>query len=188
MIFVNQKKKSQKIEIMKITKLLLAIFVFIITLFTTSCEKYQDGVAGRVFMSVSWSNDEPDYIETGNSNFPTSFFYDDYYETTPGIYTIYYEGVFWNGSANAKYSWEVDYELWISPGESARSTRDGLNGLDNYFNIDLSPYGPYTSMTNKRMSNNESNIEVLEPGVYRIIKKSNEYNIKITYKNVTKTK
>jgi hypothetical protein len=171
---------------MKTLTLTLTSFAFLITLLTTSCEKYSDGIPGKSFMSLSWSTDEPDYIETGNSSFPQSFYYDDYYETRPGYYTLYYEGKVWNGYSFAKYAWEIDYEIWVNPGEISHGNYNGLDGADNYFNIDLSPYGPYSSMDNYRKSADyKETIKEISPGIFQIIKNSNGCNIKITYKNVT---
>lgn len=160
-------------------------FVAIITLLTFSCEKYEDGYPGRAYLSISWSNDEPDYIETGNSSFPQSFYYEDYYRSMPGFYTLYYEGYVWNGSSTAKYAWEVDYEIWINPGETAQHDRNGFDGADTYFNIDLSPYGPYTSVSKSLENLINHHVTQLENGDYQIIEKRNEYNLKITYKNAT---
>lgn len=160
--------------------------ILTIVLTSTSCEKYHDGQPGRAFISLSWSNDEPDYIETGNSSIPVSFFYDDYYETNTGFYTLYYEGKVWNGTSYSKYAWEVDYEIWINPGEVSDGRSDGLDGLDNFFNIDLSPFGPYTSSYSARKSNTiKNNIKEIKPGVFQILQQSNEYHLKITYRNVT---
>lgn len=135
-----------------------------------------DGNPGNAFISLNYSENEPSYLEVGNSSVPSYFQWSRYYRTMPGIYLLYYEGEIWNGRSYSIYAWEVEYEVYILLGENGGPNYNGRDGADTYLDIDLSPYGPYMEYTEGYKLTNEP----------IVIEKGNDvYNIKIKYKQVT---
>jgi hypothetical protein len=161
----------------------------IITLFSlillSSCERYgSDGRPGMAFLSVNWDVSKPTYLDVGTSDIPEVFEWGTYYRAYPGINTLYYDGKVWNGSTWANYAWEVDYEIYENPGENGRPHYNGRDGLNSYFDIVCTPYGPDITSYNALIKPGETTNDVNWTPI-TVIKRDGNYSIKITYKNVT---
>lgn len=102
-----------------------------------------DGHPGNAYVSLTWIDAKPEYIDAGSSGIPAVFYWDKYYPARPGYYTLYYEGSVWNGYAKSFYAWEISYEIWRMEGEDGGLYHHGDNGADTYFTLECSPYGPY---------------------------------------------
>jgi len=85
----------------------------------------------------------PDYLDAGTPDIPATFEWGRSYRAFPGLYVLYYEGHYWNGSGNVNYAWEMDYEIWEAAGEPGGYNFDGEDGPDTWFTLWLSPTGPY---------------------------------------------
>lgn len=128
------------------------------------------------YLALTWSEDEPEYIDAGTAAIPEVFYWNDYYHVHPGFYTLYYDGIYNDGYDYVDYAWEVDYEIY---------TNNGVYSDDNYFTVDLNPYGPYVYEDYKSTTANIS-FKVLEKNESKIVilKEMKEYSLKITYKKV----
>ncbi|MFC1731942.1 hypothetical protein ACFL6I_16610 [candidate division KSB1 bacterium] len=152
------------------------------TLILGSCSKGFDGRDGRAFLSVTWDVDVPDFIEVGNPSFPPSFYYGEFYLVNPGYYVMYYEGIFWNGYDWIPYAWDIEYEIIENRGEPGGYSYDGRDGLDNYFTLRCTPYGPYPYQL-KSAETDENGEKIIEERENSIIvtKELESFSIKITY-------
>lgn len=161
----------------------------------TSCTNYydydtsgRDGYPGKAYLALHWDLDEPDFIDAGTSDIPPVFEWGAYYLTNPGIYTFYYDGEDWDGYRWNEYAWEVDFEIWINPGEQGSKYYDGLDGMNNFFSIVCSPYGPdvlYDGKSYKKTTASESKIPDVGTKITRELT-SNDLQMKVTYKRVDK--
>lgn len=164
------------------------LFAGALLIFLSSCEKDYwgyDGFDGRAYLALSWSDTEPDYIEPGTHAIPNRFYWDEFYRISPGIYTMYYDGEFWDGYGWLEYAWEVDFEIWINYGEEGSLFYDGQDGADNYFVVECNPYGPFVFMDLKSKAVN-AKYEVLESSenTTSILMKEKHFSMKLTYRKV----
>ncbi len=160
---------------------LLSYSILLITLLgLTSCsedywiiESPQRSIA---YLALTWSEDEPDYIDVGTNAIPEVFYWNDYYHIHSGFYSLYYDGLYNDGYNYIEYAWEVEYEIY---------TNNGSYIEDNYFSIDLNPNGPLVYLDYKTTSIN-SNFKVLENSKSKIVilKEEKGYLLKITYNKV----
>jgi hypothetical protein len=166
-------------------------------LFLTSCEDDgfygYDGRPGKSYLGLEWDYTAPDYIDVGTGDVPPVFNWGQYYLTYPGIYTLYYEGEVWNGFRWTFYAWEIDYEVFIIPGEPGGRNYNGRDGADSYFTLELTPYGPniYRDIYHKKTApEKEVDInKILESEINQeFVKeyKNEGYGIKIKYRRVEK--
>jgi hypothetical protein len=172
----TERKIQQKMSSYNKSFVLIILFS---ALFFSSCERYgSDGYPGRAYLSVNWDVSKPNYLDVGTSDIPEIFEWGTYYRTYPGIYTLNYSGRVWKTSYWSNYSCLVDYEIYENPGQQGGANYDGRDGLNSYFDIVCTPYGPdISSYDNKIKPDNE-------PKSITIIKNSGSYSIKITYKKV----
>jgi hypothetical protein len=175
----------------KINKNIIKIlFTGILLLMLTSCEKDYwgyDGFDGRAYLALSWSDSEPYYIEPGSHAIPNLFYWDEYYRINPGIYTMYYDGEYYDGYGWLEYAWEVDYEIWINYGEEGSLFYDGRDGADNYFVVECNPYGPfvYRDLKSKVVKPEYEVLESSENAISLLMKKE-FFSMKVTYRKVEK--
>jgi hypothetical protein len=162
-------------------------------LMLTSCEKDNDfygydGLPGRAFLSVIWIDAEPYYLDAGTSAIPRVFEWGRYYRAYPGFYWLYYDGEIFNGYSYSFYAWEMEYEIWETPGEPGGYGYHGRNGTDTYFTLELSPYGPYYYISDRYKSEDgvEVKVEKTDEDVYTITKTSEDFTMKIMYKKAEK--
>ena len=164
--------------------LLLAVTIL------SSCYKEpwygRNGQPGNAFLSLTWIDVKPEYIDAGTGDIPPVFQYGTYYKAWPGFYTLYYEGRFWNGQANLFYAWEVDYEIWVTAGEPGGMYYNGANGPDNYFTIEMSPYGPWVYGPGYKSSELPDGYQLKEASDDKIIieKSGTDFGITLTYRKV----
>jgi len=157
-------------------------------LFLTSCYKEPcrglDGRPGRAFLAVTWVDDQPDFINSGNSAIPPVFDYGAFYISHTGLYRFYYEGSIWSGHANALYAWEIDYEIWIHLGQPGGYGFNGADGPDNYFTMECSPFGPYLYTGTYKSDTTQARIieQTDEGGVMEI--EGETHSIRMTYRRV----
>lgn len=179
---VFPRKSTLKIKTALITSYLL-------TLMLSSCyvEPWygHDGRPGVAYLSITWIDDEPAYINTGTSAIPQYFYWDKYYRANPGYYTMYYEGDYWNGYNWAFYAWEIDYEIWRANGEPGGLYHNGANGPDTYFTLECSPFGPYVYEDLKSAPANVD-FEILQESEdeITILKSDKDFHLKATYRKV----
>ncbi len=181
-------KRFAELNLKKILKTSL-LFV-LISLFLSSC--YRDdpyyppaqGLPGDAFLALTWEYDIPDYLDVGTADIPAYFEWGRYYFVRPGFYTCYYEGIFWDYTHYATYAWEVDYEIWINLGTSSTPYRPAYNGADNFFTLELNPYGPFVYSSYKSAAVESLEFEVLSETADEIVilKTEEAYSMKVTYK------
>jgi hypothetical protein len=158
----------------------------------SSCEKEPyfgyDGKPGKAFISLMWVDAKPDYIDAGTGDIPHIFEWGRYYRTYPGINRLYYDGQFWNGHNYSFYAWEMDYEIWENLGEPGGYGYNGRNGSDNYFTLELSPFGPYiyTNDLYKDVCNCEVLIDSTAENEITVTKISENFTLKINFTKVEK--
>lgn len=171
----------------KLTKLphfatLLMIILVATSSLLTSCVKIEEaGHPGRSFVSLVWNETPPTFVDAGTYAFPRHFQYNQYYLIEPGSYHLYYEGTDYYYGEYYDYAWDMDYEIWINP-----SRHSGYDGADNYFTLELNPYGPDWYVEAKGGKTEISGYQVLECTEKRVVleRKSNDVGIKITYSRV----
>ena len=159
-------------------------------LFLTSCETVgYDGLDGRSYLALTYTGDEPDYIDAGTGSIPEYFYWDEYYRARPGFYTMYYDGVFYKGFSLREYAWELDYEIYFLEGEPGGYGYNGSDAPDTYFTIECNPYGPYYYEDSYKASLAEGT-KVLSESEDKIVveKTKGQYGMKVTYSKVEKRK
>jgi hypothetical protein len=114
-------------------------------LLPTSCcdDRGDDGRPGRAYLALHWEVDMPDYLNAGTPDIPATFEWGRYYRAFPGWYTLYYEGSFFNGQNNVNYAWDMEYEIYEMAGSKGTYYSDGDDGPDAFFDLVLSPFGPF---------------------------------------------
>jgi hypothetical protein len=185
------KKLSAFPKRIKTPLLLFAALVATSLLITnTSCTVGADGRPGLAYLSFEWEVSKPEYIDCGTPAVPPNFYYGTFYRTNPGLYTAYYDGKVWNGMAWGSYAWEMDYEIWILPGQRGGYGYNGKDGLNTYLTFVCSPYGPklFRSESYMRKGTPAEPTRIHEattPGGEQVIEYTvNEYTIKVTYRAV----
>ena len=175
----------------------LSFILIIAALFTiTSCDDYYDGRPGRAYLSLTWYDAEPTFIDVGTHEIPETFYWDDYYRIDPGIYLLYYEGEIKIGPNWAYYSWEIEYEIWVNRGEDGiPGEYFGMDGEDTYFTVECSPYGPYIVTEegyykSSRTKQLPENFELISKTDNEIIiqQTAKTHSIKATYRKVERRK
>jgi hypothetical protein len=173
----------------KVTRSSVRILLPVLLILSLSaCEKAwhgSDGRPGDAFIALTWQVEEPNYIDAGTGAIPPRFYYGQYYKINPGFYELYYEGSIWTGQFWGFYAWEVTYEIWEVPGERGDWYYNGANGPDNYFDIEMSPYGPYVYSSYKS-GEMDSKYEIIEKSddLVVIVQKGEGINMKATFKKV----
>lgn len=111
----------------------------------SSCcdDRGDDGRPGRAYLALHWEVDMPDYLDAGTPDIPATFEWGRYYRAFPGWYTLYYEGTFFNGQNNLNYAWDMEYEIYEMSGEKGTYYNNGDDGPDAFFDLVLSPFGPF---------------------------------------------
>lgn len=171
---------------------MLSVIVLLTSLFVlSSCEIdifIEDGHPGDAYIALTWSEDEPDYVDAGTYAIPEIFYWNDYYYIRPGVYVLYYDGMYNDGYGYFDYAWEIEYEIYINPGERGSvSYGDGRDGADNYFSLDCNPYGPYVYLDYKSAPAKQDFSVVDETEDKIVIEKVNtDYTLKATYTKVAK--
>jgi len=163
------------------------VVIFIISLmFFTSCEKYgTDGIPGKAFLSVNWDVSVPTNLDVGTSDIPAVFEWGTYYRAYPATNTLYYDGKVWKGTYWADYAWQVDYEIYENPGQKGGPNYNGKDGMNSYFDIVCSPYGPNITSYDAKIKPNDNPYDLNSvPEIVTVIKSYGNYSIKITYKKV----
>jgi hypothetical protein len=174
----------------RVTRIAVRSFLpFLILFGFPACQKAwygYDGRPGDAFVALTWQVSEPTYVDAGTGAIPYKFYYGNFYKIFPGYYNLYYEGRVFTGMYWATYSWEVVYEIWEVPGERGGWHYNGANGPDNFFTIELSPYGPYITNHYKSAELSEA-YELVEESEKEItvIQKGEGMHMKITYTKVS---
>jgi hypothetical protein len=190
-------KTSTLLKIFENTRKYKMLFPGIILIFLlTSCIDYgyrtdygYNGRPGNAYLSLTWNESEPDYIDAGTGDIPPVFEWGKYYQAFPGYYTLYYEGNYWDGWYYSRYAWEMDYTIRTYPGEPGGFGYNGADGLDTWFTIECTPFGPYLysdapSYKKEQTSTKKdiSKIELNKTDSLVLIK--NNYQITVTFKKV----
>ena len=164
----------------------IIFFLLVVTFLMSSCEERgYDGRDGRAYLALAYSMDEPDYIDAGTASVPRHFYWDEYYRSAPGYYTMYYDGIFYDGISVTEYAWEVDYEVYIYEGEPGGIGYNGADAPDTYFSVECNPYGPYVYDENRKASL-PMNVKLIKKTDKQIVieKSKNQFGLRITYKKV----
>ena len=180
-----EKLSEEQVTRRTINSLAAALVILIIS----SCVKEpwygRDGKPGDTYISLTWQVEEPTYVDAGTHAIPPLFYYGEYYRINPGYYELYYEGRVWNGMSYAYYAWEVEYQIRALAGEPGDWYYNGSDGPDNFFRIEMSPYGPYISNDYKSVNADENSIVVSDNGDTIVIKQVLEgMEMVATYKSV----
>ena len=148
-----------------------------------------DGAPGRAYLAFTWTEHEPEYFDPGTYAIPDVFYWDEYYRISPGLYTMYYDGAYYDRGNLIEYAWELDYEIYITPGERGTPHYIGRDGVDNYFTLECNPYGPWMYQDFKS-SEITPGLKVKEVSEEKIVieKEMSNYTLKVTYKKVEKRK
>ena len=181
---IKKRFTYNKLKVFKIIVFVgFSVFIF------SACEddyRGNDGFPGKAYLQLTWLDAEPAYLDVGNTDIPPTFYWNEYYRITPGIYTLYYEVDGLEDNYPVTYAYELVYEIWIDPGEPGDYNYNGKNGGDTYFILELTPYGPsvYGEMRYKSVPVTDMNDKIEYNGDQIIIKKVNDYWIKASYKQV----
>ena len=183
----NQSAKTKGIT--RFSRLLPGLLILALFLMLGSCEKGHDGWPGRAYVALSWWEHEPDYIELDNDYIPVVFYWDEYYRVAPGSYWIYYEGVHSRRGKLYEYAWDLEYEVWENPGEQGKPFKDGLDGSDGYFTIELAPDGPevyYEEFYPAKSATDGDNAGIILHSDDEIIieKHSNNFSLRVKHRKV----
>jgi hypothetical protein len=145
-----------------------------------------DGRPGRAYLSLTWANEIPEYLDAGTGAIPETFRWGEFYRAYPGYYLMYYEGSVWNGFGWTFYAYEVEYEIWINEGEPGRPYGvDGRDGADTFLTIECSPYGPFLYNTEKSTTVTKKYEVLMETDeLIQVVQKGDVYSMKITYTKV----
>ncbi len=169
-------------------KIPVILAIFMIILFS-GCYKEpwygSDGRPGTAFISATWIDDEPDYIDVGTSDIPYHFNWGQFYRAYPGYFSMYYEGEVWMGNRWAFYAWEIDYEIWREPGEPGGKFYHGRDGADTYFTLECSPFGPmvYEDFKSGKIKKGIKILSETEDEI-SILQERNGFGLKATYRKV----
>jgi hypothetical protein len=167
----------------------IALTTFLL-LTSTSCKVGNDGRPGLAYVAFEWEEVKPDYIDCGTSAVPPDFYYGTFYRISPGWYTAYYEGQVWNGQAWGSFAWEMDYEIWVNPGQRGGYGYNGRDGLNTYLTFVCNPFGPrlYRSESDLRKApvERETDIRELVPlgEEIHLEYEFEDYTVKITARSV----
>jgi len=167
--------------------LIALLFVSGMLIITPSCHVGTDGRPGLAYISFDWEESKPEFIDCGTSAVPPNFYYGTSYRINPGWYTAYYEGKVWNGQAWGTYAWEMDYEIWVNPGQRGGYGYNGKDGMNTYLNFICSPYGPklFRQDAYLRKAPVEAEIidsEILPNGDQVMEYHVDDYSVRITYR------
>ena len=153
-----------------------------------SCDQNgSDGRPGMAFLSVNWDVSKPTYLDVGTSDIPAVFEWGTYYRTYPSTNNLRYEGQLWKGSYWENYGWDVNYVIYENPGEYGRPNYNGRDGLNSYFDIVCSPYGPDISNYDAQIKPHAPNAGIdvnATPKTITVVKTNGNYSIKLTYKRI----
>jgi len=164
----------------------MMILAGMVIILAAACDRRgRDGRDGRAFLALEWEVDRPDYIDAGTPDIPPTFEWGRSYRAYPGWYTLYYEGRFWNGYANALYAWEIEYEIWEAEGERGGYYYDGEDGPDSYFTLIMSPYGPVVDeyVTKMAATTDGSGISETNDAITFSVEKEG-FGMHVTYRKV----
>jgi len=168
----------------------IATFMLLSVILLTSCEKDywgRDGNPGRAYLALTWYDNEPDYLDIGNTEIPHQFYWDEFYRVTPGFYNMYYEITYESWGFVKSRAFEMDYEIWEESGEAGRLNYNGQDGRDAYFTLELDKKGPsiYHELSYKSEDTQEPEIGNAEINKnFTITQKKNGLGIKITWREV----
>ncbi|MCF8298079.1 MAG: hypothetical protein K9J13_11080 [Saprospiraceae bacterium] len=180
--------KTKRLITATLISLTLTFVIFLSSCYTDHIG--YDGRPGNAFLSIDYSIIEPEYLDAGTSAIPSVFEWGRYYRAYPGYYSLYYEGYFWNGHFWEFYGWEIEYEIWENYGEPGGHNYNGRDGVDSYFDIICSPFGPY-EYSNGRKADLIGKYKLLdsnEDANFTLFEEKEELSIKIKYKKVEKSK
>jgi hypothetical protein len=165
------------------------IFAVLSILLFTSCRKGEDGIPGNAYLALQWNVQLPSYLDAGTAAIPPVFEWGRFYPAYPGYFTLYYEGDYYNGTAYNHYSWELNYQIWINPGEEGGFGYDGRNGPDSYLTIIISPFGPFTDRLNKSLPSGNGNYSVIEESddLIKVLQENGKYSMMVVYKKQSAT-
>jgi hypothetical protein len=170
------------------------LLVLAIVSFLASCEIEDLSQPGLAFVSFTWVQTEPLYIEIENDYIPEVFYWDWYYRVSPGIYHVYYEGTYVRNGKNHAYAWELEYEVWENAPEKRKNPWETVpDGPDAYFTVELAPNGPVVlyeevfpvkSVAIEESASSDANFsnEII------IEKSSRNYSLRLKYKKVLPSK
>lgn len=164
------------------------MIIVVVFLFSSCTMVGDDGDDGRAYLALSYSIDEPDYVDVGTSSVPEIFFWDECYRVHPGVYTLYYDGVRFAHGDIIDYAWEIDYEIYILRGENGGIGYNGDDGDDMYFTLECNPFGPtvYEESYSKSSTVNGMNIISVSDDEIVMQKEKDGFGIRITYRKVEK--
>lgn len=169
----------------------LTLLVSIILITSSSCQVGADGHPGSAYVTFEWEVEKPEFIDCGTTAVPPNFYYGTYYRISPGWYTAYYEGKVWTGTAYGTYAWEMDYEIWVNPGQRGGYGYNGKDGANTYMNFVCTPYGPkvYRHESYMRKAPEIEDYDQLKAdiapseGVFEY--QTEDFSIKVNYRKVT---
>ena len=167
-------------------KTMVLLLIVLVSLFgLSSCREHgYDGMPGMAYLALDWELSEPSYLDAGTTAIPPVFEWGTYYSSYPGIYNLYYEGRHWKGYYWAQYAWEIEYEVYENIGTPGGYGYNGADGMNSYFTIICSPYGPDYSHYDSyyRKTPGDDNLKTGE--TITLKKDAGKYSIKITYRKV----
>jgi len=150
------------------------------------CVYGPDGVPGPAFFGLDWVYDEPDYVWTNNTAIPYVFHFGTYYNSYPGTYRLYYEGVFLDGCCPVGYYWELNFVVWMNAGTQGGCGYVGQDGLPSYLMLLMGPRGPSEIRTNKTALPGTT-MEVIRENdtETEILYTKGDLNVLVTYRKLT---
>ncbi|MDR1760995.1 MAG: hypothetical protein LBR55_00950 [Bacteroidales bacterium] len=99
-----------------------------------------NGRDGRAYFKLKWIEEALVYVDAGGV-VPQNFYWDTYYHTSAGTYTVYYEYEYYRHGRPYIQAYEVDVNVFQYRGEPGGYYYDGRDGSDVYFELMLYPDG-----------------------------------------------
>lgn len=114
------------------------IAVILMLLSVQSCVRFDFGdphrTGGRAFVRMNWYDYEPSYVDA-DGLVPYNFYWDTYYSSTPGYYSVYYEYSYRDSRGSHLDAYTANVKVWTNYSYSSRYSND------NYFDLTLYPDG-----------------------------------------------
>lgn len=185
-----EKMVIKRRNIFGINLIILLLSFTVSGLLFTSCERGHDGQPGNAYLALSYEGTEPTYIDAGTPAIPAVFQWNYFYPAYPGTFTLYYEGDYFNGSQLSHYTWQVNYVIWINPGQKGGYGFDGHNGADSYLTLDCTSQGAVLDRLNKMdIINPDNQMNNIRPDTsFPVVADNGYYSIKVTSKRINSLK
>ena len=154
-------------------------FILFIMSCLKSCVYYEEpypqgSYNGNAYVRLNWSDREPDYVDA-NGIVPSKFYWNTYYKSFPGYYTVHYEYDYNSGGRVITDAYDAKVEIWVHRSDASSSNYNSQYVSDNYFELIMYPDGGYDYNLTSSLKSNTSDT---------LIQKKNGMTMKIIISKV----